>query len=282
MHFLKIFHQFGIRKIRLSGGEPLIYKKIWELIDIIHLDLKFNDIAITSNASLIMDHIDDIRKRPFLRWNLSLDALQPELFRKISGRNGLPSSLQGINWLLKHSGRPIKINMVVMKNINDDQIIPMINHFENKELELRFIEFMPFDDGEHWSDSRYFSAAEMEKAIQGSFRLDKVESKGKNVHKAYKIRGEKLRIGIIPAYSRAFCHSCDRIRLDSSGDLSHCLYSRQKLHLKELLRNASADQEIIAEIKAYLRTKAVDGKSAEQLNPDTAAGQRISMNRIGG
>jgi cyclic pyranopterin phosphate synthase len=226
----------GIERVRLTGGEPLIRDDIVSLIK----ELSFiKDLSISTNGSLLADLAKDLRDKGLRRVNISLDSLKADKFKWITGGGKLKDVLLGIEETIGVGLRPIKLNMVVMKGLNDLEIFDMAKlTFEG--VDVRFIELMPI--GEAGNFKAFLSVKEVKRELEERFELELSEADGGGPAKYYKIKGAKGKIGFIGALSEMYCERCNRIRLTSSGELLPCLASPSKISLNgdplELLKRA--------------------------------------------
>ncbi|MBT8189433.1 MAG: GTP 3',8-cyclase MoaA [Saprospiraceae bacterium] len=275
LRLASIFSKLGINKIRLTGGEPFVRKDIAYLIK--NLVKIIPDLYITTNATLLKENIETLRSS-VKGLNISIDSLDRSNFMLITKRDSFDKVYSNI-LLCKQEGIPVKLNMVVLKGINDHEIPAFLNFGLQHKIEVRFIEAMPFNDfdGNH----KYFiSATEIKEIIKKHF--PSIRQDNSRPHSAANefILEETLRLGIIPAYSRTLCGSCNRVRLTPTGKMLTCLYSRSGLDLRELLRdNNISDNDISEFIKGAVQKKKKNGFLEEPSN-----GTQVfeSMTTIGG
>lgn len=226
----KVFVEQGIKKIRLTGGEPLL-RKDFETI-VMGLSQFPVDISITTNGLLVHRYIDVLKRAGIKTLNVSLDTLKREKFRSITLFNQYDRVMQNIDLLLQE-GFKVKLNVVAMKDFNADEIIDFVELTRNKPLDIRFIEFMPFDSN-NWSESKTLTQKEILEQIAshfGSDQLRKLED-GKNfIAREYAIEGYAGSFGVISTVSNPFCSGCNRIRLTADGKIKNCLFSNQEMDL---------------------------------------------------
>ncbi|MFZ4544088.1 MAG: GTP 3',8-cyclase MoaA [Saprospiraceae bacterium] len=269
----------GVDKIRITGGEPFIRKDIDKFIGKLASIDKLKDIAITTNGTLTAPYISQFKKWKINSCNLSLDALDSDIFFGITKRNDLDKVLDTIDLLLTE-GIAIKINCVVMENINTSEIPKMVAMTKDLPISVRFIEEMPFN-----GDQKSYSG------IQWNYTkiLDTIKIAYPEIRKSfdppnstayhYQIPGHSGNIGIIAAYSRSFCGTCNRIRLRPDGGFQTCLYGEPVLNVKNMMRAGLTDFEILEFINNTLNYRAKDGWEAEKRNQFN---QYSSMATIGG
>ena len=246
---ISVFHNnFGVKKIRFTGGEPLIRRGIENLVEgLKDLNLQVN---ITTNGVLLKDFADFFAKNN-INVNVSLDTLIPETFRKISGSDELAKVIEGIDKSIK-LGINLKINTVLLLGINDDEIFDLIEFAFSRKVPIRFIELMPFVDESLWR--KYFiSEDEIKKKIEKRYRL--YEMKEDSSIARYYILENGAKIGFISTVSKPFCHNCSRIRITSDGKLVLCMFDKFSYPLKKFLRPRPMQEELIKFISSCVKIK---------------------------
>lgn len=268
-----IFKSLGICKVRLTGGEPFVRKDMDQLLG--SLVQLFPRVHVTTNATKIdAAHIAQLGVAGL---NISLDSLDIHKFHVITRRDVGATVLANIQSCLRQK-IPIKINMVVMKGINDNEIIDFIQYGIEHSIPVRFIEAMPFNDGDGNRDV-YLSADEILGRIANVYDVHKLASTEPSAANHYQT--DDYSFDVIPAYSRSLCGTCNRIRLTPQGELLNCLYSQSGTDLRALLRDGSNDQQIINAILQNTAEKMKDGHAAEKEIPSDNQALR-SMTTIGG
>lgn len=282
MRLISLFASQGVSKIRLTGGEPLLRNDLPQLVSAIHRIPEIKDIGLTTNGTLLGKQAQPLYDAGLRRLNISLDALDPVLFGQMNGR-GMPTDpiLKQIHYA-QHIGFTIKINMVVQKNVNDAEIIPMATYFKNCGITLRYIEFMDVGNDNNWSFQKVVTKKEMLQQLQQSFQLEAVEStRFGEVAKYYRYAGSDTQVGFITSVSESFCSSCTRGRLSSEGTFYNCLFASQGLDLRQLLRNGADDYTLLEAIqKAWTYRK--DRYSDERTAQTATSRPKIRMSYIGG
>ena len=244
--------RFGFDSIRLTGGEPTVRAKLPELVArLAALDL---DLSMTTNGSVLPAIADDLRRAGLDRLNVSLDSLRPERFAALTRRDELPKVLAGIRAAVAAGFDPVKVNVVVVRGSNDDEIVDFARFGRDEGVEVRFIEFMPLDADERWDRDAVVPSAQIVAAIDAVFPLTRV---GRDHDPAERHRyvdggGE---IGVIGSVTEPFCSSCDRIRLTSDGQLRACLFSTDETDLRALLRGGADDDALATAIAATVGRK---------------------------
>lgn len=244
---VKVGAELGIKKIRITGGEPLVRKNVEELILMLS-SLNLNDIALSTNGVLLPEKALQLKKAGLDRVNISLDSLDPKKFKKITRRDKLAAVLKGIEASLKAELMPVKLNVVIMKGINDDEIFDFLKLTKNKKLTLRFIEYMPL--GGEINLERLILNSEIKKIIQEKHELIPAFSKGNGPADYFKIKGAAGKVGFISAISNEFCSSCSRLRLTADAKFKPCLAGDQEIEIKGM-----SSQEIESVYKKALKLK---------------------------
>lgn len=228
VEIVKIASKNGIKKIRLTGGEPLVRRGFINLCKQISEINEIEDIAITTNGVYLKEMADELFENKVRRINFSLDTLVKEKYNDITRRNDFDKTMESLFYAIK-KGFKVKINVVLIGGFNDDEIQDFVNLANEYELEVRFIELMQIGETANWSKNKFVSnKIVLEKVPELEF--DGVSG----VAKIYKIKGQKGRIGLISPISCSFCEDCNRIRLTSDGKLKPCLHSKDEINLKGL------------------------------------------------
>jgi molybdenum cofactor biosynthesis protein A len=240
----KTFVKHGVTKIRLTGGEPLIRKDIPIILE--KLATLPVELSITSNAIIIDNFIDVLKANKVNKINVSLDSLDREKFKHITRRDQFEKVYNNI-LLLVNEGFKVKVNAVLMKGFNDNEIIDFINFTKDLPISVRFIEFMPFD-GNKWDMSKMVSYKEVMSYVNASFKEDQIErlqDAPNDTSKNYKIKGYQGSFAIISSVTNPFCDSCNRLRLTANGQLKNCLFSSTESDLLTTLRQGNSIEPII-------------------------------------
>jgi len=248
LQIVRVASKLGIDKIRITGGELFLRKDIIEFINSLHEVEDINEIVLTTNGTLLLPYIKKLKELGLKRINISLDTLSEDLYYQIAGSHKFFDVLEGIHKALEE-GFKIKINMVVLKGINEAEIPAFIQYFWKNSVELRFIEFMPLC-GLGWRKEYFFPYEKIIEMITRNYDLYPLSSSG--VAQEFILRngdGFEGRIGIIAPVTRSFCSSCSRIRLSANGELRPCLFSRTKVELLPLLRDYSSQSERESKVK---------------------------------
>ncbi|MGM0379057.1 MAG: GTP 3',8-cyclase MoaA [Bacillota bacterium] len=234
---VKTAAKLGVNKVRLTGGEPLVRKNIDKLIKKIKSIKNIDEIGLTTNGILLKELAKDLKLAGLDRVNISLDTLDSNKFKEITGFDKFNNVISGINEAKKVGLTPIKINTVIMKGVNDLEIDKFINMAIKHKLIIRFIEFMPSGDKVKLQNSHYVSNMELFEKINKKYILNSKNTFEKSPSKTYKIKGKKAKVGFISPISNHFCSKCNRLRLTSSGRLRPCLSSDKEIDLKPYINN---------------------------------------------
>lgn len=242
-----VFAELGVTKVRLTGGEPLLRKDIIKLVKLIKKNPYISDIPLSTNAHLLANMAFKLKSAGVNRVNISLDSLQEKCFFDITRGGDLTTVLYGIDMAIKSGMTPIKLNMVVMKGVNDDEIESMIDYAIKKQIDIRFIETMPIGSSGVDSLSQHYSLADIMARVDAHLphRLQSVNAQTTDgPANNFKIKNSHSQVGVISAISNHFCATCNRVRLTAKGDLILCLGQENKLPLKSLLRQGADDKTI--------------------------------------
>ncbi len=285
----RAFIRLGVSKVRLSGGEPLLRHDLEELITRLASLDGLDDIAITTNASLLTkNRTESLKKAGICRINISLDALDEKVYRSINQINvPLAGILKGIEHALGAGFEAVKINMVVQKGVNDSEIIPMVHRFRGSGTILRFIEFMDVGNHNGWSLEKVFTAGEIVDRIQTVYPIEPLSPNYQGeVAKRWRYTDGGGEIGIISSISQPFCGSCARARLSAVGELYTCLFATNKSDLRAMLKESTGTEELSMKIAALWKVRG-DQYSVQrlydQLPTDSGKIQKkVEMSYIGG
>ena len=237
--------QCGVNTIRLTGGEPLVRKGIEDLTGMIAAIDPSLDIAMTTNGILLEEKAQPLRAAGLRRLNVSLDTLHSDRFKDLARRDALDRVLRGLTAARASGFSPIKLNMVVMRGRNDDEILDFARLAREQAYEVRFIEFMPLDADGIWSMDAVVASRDIIEMIDREFPLAPVPDQRPAPATRFRFRdGAPGGIGVIPSVSDAFCKVCNRIRLTAEGHLRTCLFSIQEHDVKALLRGGASDDQI--------------------------------------
>lgn len=274
----RIAVDLGVRKIRLTGGEPLVRKGLVDFIASLVALPQRPEVTLTTNGLLLAENASALKQAGLSRVNISLDSLQPERFQQISRRDGLEQVLKGLEAAEAAGLAPIKINMVPILGVNEDEIAAFGRLTFDHPWQVRFIEFMPVSSGLDYTPEQLYPTDRIQSDLQQLAELSEEMRSGiVGPARIYRLAGALGTVGIIPAVSEHFCHECNRLRLTADGQLRPCLLSSQEIDLRSILRSG-IDDEVLAE----LLMKSVAAKpERHQLDENYCPGQR-RMQGIGG
>jgi cyclic pyranopterin phosphate synthase len=272
-----VFVGLGVNKIRITGGEPLIKKDIANILT--QLSALPVEIALTTNGITLDRHFELLKSLGILKLNISLDSLKEEVFNELSRRNYFQQILGNIVAAIEQ-GFDVHINMVVMKGINENELVDFVEWTKELPIAVRFIEFMPFDDN-HWNRDRVVGQLEMEALIFAAFKrenLIKLNDPINSTSRNFKVMGYKGSFGFISTITQPFCSTCNRIRLTADGKIKNCLFSAEETDLLTPLREGK-DIIPLIESSVYSKKKQHAGINFDQ--PDSIHAHRM-MTAIGG
>jgi len=286
----RLFVAHGVHKIRLTGGEPLLRKNLEVLVEMLSALRSTEgaplDLTLTTNGSVLAKKAQALRDAGLQRVTVSLDALDDGIFRRMNDADfPVADVLRGIEAAERVGLGPIKVNMVVKRGTNDDQIVPMARHFRGTPIVLRFIEYMDVGQTNGWRMDEVMPSAEVLRRIGERFPLEPLEahSAGETAER-WRYRDGAGEIGVISSVTQAFCHDCNRARLSTEGKLFLCLFATHGHDLRALLRGGFDDRQIAAAIAHIWRER--DDRYSElrgAVPPDTGSGEpRVEMHYIGG
>ncbi len=281
--------RFGVNSIRLTGGEPTVRAHLPVLVaklaalrvggapDTPGAGLGV-DLAMTTNAATLGLLADDLYAAGLRRLNISCDSLRRERFLAITKRDSLDAVLDGISAAVKAGFHPVKLNCVLMRGINDDEVVDFACFGREHGVTVRFIEFMPLDAPDEWSANRVVPGAEIVAAIDAVFPLEPVGGRGSEPAERYRYRDGRGEVGVIASVSEPFCGACDRVRLTAEGQLRNCLFAVDETDLRAILRGGGTDDDLASAIAANVGRK----WAGHSINQVTFIRPKRSMSQIGG
>lgn len=275
---VKTFVDLGVKKIRLTGGEPLVRKDAKDIIERIS---KFPvELSLTTNGALADDFIEVFHQAGIRSVNVSLDTLKRDKFLELTKRDLFDKVWKNIQLLIEERFH-LKVNVVVMKGINDNEILDFIEWTKNQPVHVRFIEFMPFDKNQ-WNSSKVFSYQEVLNLIETQYSFIKIKDEANATAKKYKPINHEGTFAVISTMSAPFCHNCNRMRLTAEGKMKNCLFSKGEADILSVLRNQEDITPIIKKCVGQ-KEKALGGQFEGDFHQiDTNKIDNRSMIRIGG
>lgn len=249
---VRAFVELGIRKVRITGGEPLIRKDVGLLFNA--LGAYVSELTLTTNGTRLSDYAAVLIESGVRRVNISLDTLQRETYRYITGRDSLSSVLEGIETAGKY-GLKIKLNTVVMRGVNDNELTHLIAFAGLHACDIRFIEMMPQEHTGDFYQDAFVSSSDVQKIVSETFELSPIPAGGSSTEDLYQIDGSSVKVGFISPMSHPFCHRCNKLRLLPNGMLKTCLFGEGDINLKEMLEEGFSINKIKNEIRQAVSRK---------------------------
>jgi cyclic pyranopterin phosphate synthase len=273
-----IFHELGIRKVRITGGEPLVREGVEEYIARLAA-MGFRDLSITTNGHLLGERCERLIASGLRRINISLDSLEPARFERITRTKTFASVMSGIVAAQSSRLAPVKVNAVLVRGFNEDEVEAFAEFAREHGVIMRFIEFMPLDADRHWSRDLVVPAAEIHARIHARWPLAQIAHEKSETARRYRFAdGARGEIGLIAPVTQPFCGHCSRIRLTADGKLRTCLFSKEDHDLRGLLREEAPD---IA-IRDYIRMVVNDKEEGHRINEPGFVPPSRTMVFIGG
>jgi GTP 3',8-cyclase len=251
---VRILVAMGIRKVRVTGGEPLVRPGIEDFIARLKSS-GVHDLSMTTNGYLLAEHCDALIAAGLDRINISLDSLDRAKFERVTRTQTFDDVMAGIDAAHSSRLRPVKINAVLVRGLNDDEVEAFAEFARDRDLIMRFIEFMPLDADRAWTRDLMVPAAEVYRRISARWPLVPVAHERSETARKYRFADGRGEIGLIAPVTQPFCGFCSRIRLTADGKLRTCLFSKDDHDLKFLLRNSASDEDIACEIRAVVEEK---------------------------
>lgn len=281
--------RFGVDGIRLTGGEPTVrahlstlIEKLAELIVPTGADSpragRRIDLALTTNGATLALVADDLRRAGLERINVSLDTLRRDTFVRMTRRDELDSVLEGIDAAIAAGFSPVKVNAVIQRGVNDDEVVDLASFGRRTGVEVRFIEFMPLDAQGGWISNDVVSQDEIVAAIDAVYPLEPVPARGAAPADRWRYRDGKGTVGVIPTVTKPFCGDCDRVRLTADGQFRTCLFATTEFDVRALIRGGGTDDELEALIRRAVGTK----WAGHHIGQVTFVRPNRSMSQIGG
>ena len=246
-------HRFGVDSVRITGGEPTVRAHLPVLVD--RLARLGVDLAMTTNGATMGVLANDLAAAGLRRVNISLDSLQPDRFASITRRDGLDQVIVGIDASVRAGMQPVKVNMVVMRGVNDDEVVDMATFGREHGVVIRYIEFMPLDAQGDWERADVVDAASIVAAVNEVYPLVEVPRTTAAPAQRWDFADGAGYIGVIPTVTQSFCSTCDRVRLTADGQFRTCLFAHDDHDLRALLRGGATDDEVANVIAAAVGNK---------------------------
>ena len=274
-----VLSEMGVHDVRLTGGEPLVRKELWRLVEQLSVLPAVHDLSLTTNGYLLEQQVGKLVAAGLRRVNVSLDSLASDRFFQLTRRDSLPRVLAGLAAAQAHPElRPIKVNAVALRGFTEDEVLRFAAFARQKPFEVRFIEFMPLDADQAWDEDKVLPNAEIRAIIESEYELVPLGRQRHGTARRYAFADGKGEIGFISPVSEPFCGDCNRIRLTAEGFLRTCLFSMNETDLREPLRSGASDAQIEQIIRDAVWRKELKHHVGE---PGFVQPAR-SMSRIGG
>jgi cyclic pyranopterin phosphate synthase len=274
----RVFLTFGIRKVRVTGGEPLVRDGVENFIA--HLRaLGVEDLSMTTNGHLLAERCDRLLQAGLHRINVSLDSLDPTKFERITRTKSFAQVMSGIDTAQNSRLAPVKVNAVLVRNLNDDEVESFASFARERGIIMRFIEFMPLDADRHWNRDLVVPAAEIYRRIHARWPLVQIPHDRSETARKYRFAdGGPGEIGLIAPVTQPFCGHCSRVRLTADGKLRTCLFSKDDHDLRSLLREGASDENL----STYIQSVVNDKEESHHINEPGFVPPARTMVFIGG
>jgi cyclic pyranopterin phosphate synthase len=277
--FGELMSSLGVTRIRLTGGEPLVRGELYKLVGLLRAIPAIESIAITTNAMLLDQQIGDLKQAGLNQINISLDTLREDVFRRLSRRDGIDRVVSGIDAAIDSGYRP-KLNAVLLREVNFEDAIPLVEFAIERGLVIRFIEFMPLDSDRQWNGTQFISGEELRSHLERRFGpLIPVEREDPSRPSSeFRFVGHDGHVGFIDSVTTPFCGACDRLRLTADGKLRNCLFGHEEWNIADALRNPQNSRSLASLIEDCVARKfAAHGIGQSEFTPPERA-----MYQIGG
>ncbi len=253
----RILAGMGVTKVRLTGGEPLMRRDLHKLVALLRAIPEIRTIGMTTNGVYLSELAEQLRQAGLDSVTVSLHSLQPKRYDEIVGRRGVfEQVMDGLQKAIQVGFQSVKVNVVILRGYNDDEILDFAELARQTGLSVRFVEYMPFDGQHLWQPERLVPGDEIVRTIERVYPLEPLPREGGATAQGYRFAdGEQGEIGVITSMTMPFCHDCDRIRLTADGKIVPCMFSRDEYDLKALLRGGASDEEIAEFIRSAFRRK---------------------------
>jgi GTP 3',8-cyclase len=276
---VRLLAAMGVHDVRLTGGEPLVRKELWRLVERLAAIPDVEDLSLTTNGYLLTRQVDQLVAAGLKRINVSLDSLAPDRFFQLTRRDSLAQVLEGLEAAQQHEQlRPIKVNVVALKDFTEDEVLRFAEFARQNPYEVRFIEFMPLDADRAWTRDKVLPNAEIVRMIDEVYPLEPIGRERHGTARRYRFADGNGEMGFISPVSEPFCGDCNRIRLTAEGELRTCLFSMTETDLREPLRSGATD----AELEEIVRDAVWRKELKHHVNDPGFVQPARTMSRIGG
>ena len=276
---VKILGAMGVHDVRLTGGEPLVRKELWRLVEVLSAIPDVHDLSLTTNGYLLEAQVGDLVAAGLQRVNVSLDALAEDAFFRLTRRHALPRVLKGLEAAQVHPElRPIKVNAVALRGFTEGEVLRFAAFARETPFEVRFIEFMPLDADQAWDEDKVLPNAEVRAIIESEYELVPLGRERHGTARRYRFADGQGEMGFISPVTEPFCGDCNRIRLTAEGELRTCLFSMTETDLREPLRSGATD----ADLEEIIRDAVWRKELKHHVNDPGFVQPARTMSRIGG
>jgi cyclic pyranopterin phosphate synthase len=276
---VRLLAAMGVHDVRLTGGEPLVRRELWRLVEGLAAIEDVHDLSLTTNGYLLERQVDDLVRAGLRRVNVSLDSLAQDRFFQLTRRDSLHQVLQGLEAAQRHPElRPIKVNVVALKDFTEAEVLRFAEFARRHPYEVRFIEFMPLDADRTWTPEKVLPNADIVAMIDAVYPLDAVGRERHGTARRYRFADGTGEMGFISPVSQPFCGDCNRIRLTAEGELRTCLFSMTETDLRGPLRSGATD----AELEEIIRDAVWRKELKHHVNEPGFVQPARTMSRIGG
>ncbi len=276
---VRLLASMGVHDVRLTGGEPLVRRELWRLVEALSAIEDVHDLSLTTNGYLLTRQVDDLVRAGLKRINVSLDSLAPDRFFQLTRRDSLQQVLEGLEAAQQHPElRPIKINVVALKDFTEDEVLRFAEFARRHPYEVRFIEFMPLDADRTWTREKVLPNRDIVAMIDAVYPLEAVGRERHGTARRYRFADGIGEMGFISPVTEPFCGDCNRIRITAEGELRTCLFSMTETDLREPLRAGASD----AELETIIRDAVWRKELKHHVNDPGFVQPARTMSRIGG
>jgi cyclic pyranopterin phosphate synthase len=276
---VRILAAMGVRDVRLTGGEPLVRRELWRLVEAVSAIEDVHDLSLTTNGYLLERQVGDLVRAGLRRVNVSLDALAPDRFFELTRRDSIAQVLAGLAAAERYPElRPIKVNVVAIRGFTEHEVLAFAEFARRNPYEVRFIEFMPLDADRSWSRDRVLPSSEVRAIVESRYALEPVGRERSGTARRWRFADGQGELGFISPVTEPFCGDCNRIRITAEGELRTCLFSMTETDLREPLRSGASD----AEIEQIVRDAVWRKELKHHVNEPGFVQPARTMSRIGG
>ena len=276
---VRLLASMGVHDVRLTGGEPLVRRELWRLVEALSAIEAVHDLSLTTNGYLLTRQVEDLVRAGLKRINVSLDSLAPDRFFQLTRRDSLQQVLEGLEAAQQHPElRPIKVNVVALKDFTEDEVLRFAEFARRHPYEVRFIEFMPLDADRTWTREKVLPNRDIVAMIDAVYPLEPVGRERHGTARRYRFADGAGEMGFISPVTEPFCGDCNRIRITAEGELRTCLFSMTETDLREPLRAGASD----AELETIIRDAVWRKELKHHVNDPGFVQPARTMSRIGG